>query len=479
MPMSPNRDLVARPRTAAAPLVAAVTVVCALANLAASLPRLSPRADALREWLPLEVAGGSRLLGAVAALFLLLLARGLARRKRAAWQFSLVLLALSALAHPFRGRYEEVALLSVAMVAALLFLRREFWVKSDPVSLAGGWAVMGLGAVLSFAYTAAGYHLLRKHFAHVTDFPAAAAAALSLLTSFQTGAAFPLNREAAAFVASACTLEAAALFTGLFMLLAPFLDRRRQESERPRVEPVLRGMGRSSTSYFALEGDMRYHFLRSVPGVVAFTWRSGAALVAGEPLCEERHLAAAATEFDAHCQEHGWTPAFYQVGLEARTGLLSAGFSWLKIGEEAWFDLGSYSLDGPRRARLRHGVKRAEREGVTVVEHVPGLPGGAEREVRMEELSGRWLRLHGGREMGYLLGGLSLRAPRDRRYFVAETRGRVAGLVTFVPVIALALIRVHEPRSLLARFLGAGSRRRPGSAAPAGAGPGTASGAAP
>jgi len=54
------------------------------------------------------------------------------------------------------------------------------------------------------------------------------------------------------------------------------------------VEPLLRRMGRSSTSYFALEGSPRFYFLRGTPGVVSYTYRSGVALVAGEPLCPLR-----------------------------------------------------------------------------------------------------------------------------------------------------------------------------------------------
>jgi phosphatidylglycerol lysyltransferase len=425
-----------RPRTAVAPLIAGMTVLCAVANLLASLPHLFHRAESLRAWLPLEITSGSRLLAAAAGLFLLILARGLARRKRSAWQFTVALFALSALSHPFKGKTEEVALLALLMLAVLLLLRREFWVRSDPRTLAGGWTVMGLSLALGYAYTVAGYYLLRRHFAQVTDLRDAAAAALGLLTSFQTGGAFPLNREAAAFAGSACALEMVGLFLGLFLMLAPFIDRRRQEQERPRVEPLLRSMGRSSTSYFALEGSPRFHFLSRVPGAIPYTYRSGVALVAGEPLCPEASVGGAALEFDAFCREHDWTPAFYQVGSEARMALAAAGFPALKIGEECYYELGSYSLEGARRARLRHGVRRAGRERVVVTEHLPGQPGGERRQARMEDLSARWLRLHGGREMGYLLGGLSLRDPRDRRYFVAEREGRVVGLLTWVPVYA-------------------------------------------
>jgi phosphatidylglycerol lysyltransferase len=435
-PDSGSPTPLSRSRTVLAPALAGVTVISALANLFTSLPHVIRRGGEVPGWLPLEITHGSRILSAAAGIFLLVLARALARRKHAAWQLAIVMFAVSTAVHPFKGKMEYVALLSGSMVFVLLAARREFWVKSDPVTQAGGFAVMAVSVLLAYAYTAAGYFLLRKHFALVTDGADAMLAALGLLTSFQTGAAFPLNREASAFAVSACLLEAIGLFTGLFLILAPFIERRIHAPERDLVDPLLHRFGRSSVSYFALEGDNRYYFPRTVPGVIPYTYRSGVALVAGEPLCDESDLVAACAEFAAFCEEHDWQPAFYQWEPGPRDRLEAAGFSSLKIGEECWYDLTSYSLKGALRARLRHGVRRAEREGITVAEHRPGAPGSQARQEKMEALSAEWLSAHGGREMGYLLGGLSFRQPRDRRYFVAERAGEVVGLVTFVPVYA-------------------------------------------
>lgn len=427
---------VARPRPPAAPLLAGVTVLSALANLLAALPRVPHGPVSIPGWLPLEVTHGSRVLSASAGIFLLILARAIARRKRAAWQLAIALFLLSAAAHPFKGKLEYVAFLPAGVALLFMFSRREFRVKSDPVTLAGGWSVMALSLLLAYAYTAAGYWLLRSHFAAVTDGADALLAALGLLSTFQTGVAFPLNREAAAFAWSACALEGIGLFAGLFLILAPFIERRIQESERPRVDPLLRRYGRSSTSYFALEGSNRYLYLESVPGAVPYTYSSGAALVAGEPLCAPGDMARACEEFAGFCEEHDWAPAFYQMSQAAREALEALGFAALKIGEECFYDLPGYSLRGAHRARLRHGVSRAEREGVAVAEHIPGSPGSDRRQAGMEAVSARWLKTHGGLEMGYLLGGYSFRNPRDRRYFVAEQDGEVVGVVTFVPIYA-------------------------------------------
>ncbi len=435
-PQSRFDNSAARPRTLAAPLLAGVTVLSAMANLLAALPHVLRRGGAIPTWLPLEITHGSRVLSAAAGIFLLILARAIARRKRAAWQLAIALFLLSALVHPFKGKLEYVALLPAAMAVLFLLSGREFWVKSDPVTRAGGWSVMAMSVLLAYGYTAAGYWLLRSHFAAVTDGSDALLAALGLLTTFQTGEAFPLNREAAAFAWSACALEGIGLFTGLFLILAPFIERRFQESERPLVDPFLRRHGRSSTSYFALEGDTRYLFLRNVPGVVPYTYSSGAALVAGEPLCDSADMVRACEEFSEFCEEHDWAPAYYQMSPAAREALEARDFAALKIGEECVYDLPGYSIRGAQRARLRHGVSRAEREGVTVVEHIPGTPGSDRRQARMEALSAEWLKTHGGLEMGYLLGGYSFRNPRDRRYFVAEKGGTVVGVVTFVPIYA-------------------------------------------
>src|SRR5205814_920306 len=217
------------------------------------------------------------------------------------------------IAHPLGGGESlEASVISLAMVALLLLAGREFWVRSDPVTAAGGWSVMAASFAFTYLYTVAGFYLLRRHFALVTGLEDAALSAFGLLTTFTTGRAVALNREAAAFAWSACALEGAGVFAGLFMILAPTLDRRIQISGPPRVEPMLRRFGRSSPSFFALEAGMRYFFPPQSGGVVPYTWRAGVALVAGEPLCEPDRIGGACDEFLDFCEGHDWRPAFYQ-----------------------------------------------------------------------------------------------------------------------------------------------------------------------
>ena len=81
---------------------------------------------------------------------------------------------------------------------------------------------------------------------------------------------------------------------------------------------------------------------------------------------------------------------------------LDAGLRADKLGEEAYVSLPEFSLKGSRRANLRHGVTRGEREGLSF-EIVPpqGVPAILEE---LRAISDEWLRNQNAREKGFSLG---------------------------------------------------------------------------
>eukprot|EP00952_Eustigmatos_sp_NYUAD-ZCMA_P000294 880-Eustigmatos_ZCMA.PRE.1 len=62
---------------------------------------------------------------------------------------------------------------------------------------------------------------------------------------------------------------------------------------------------------------------------------------------------------------HGGRAAFYKTRPQTLSLYLDAGLRAYKLGEEAYVSLPEFSLKGSRRANLRHGVTRGEREGLS------------------------------------------------------------------------------------------------------------------
>src|SRR5438128_5598372 len=114
-----------------------------LALLGNVLNQLAPFAPSI--WPVLDTG---RTLALILGFFLLVVAFGLARGKRRAWQFVLLLLPLSALAHLAKGLAVEEALLSLLLWLGLLRSASFFRVASDPWRLRQGVVLLVLGALL-------------------------------------------------------------------------------------------------------------------------------------------------------------------------------------------------------------------------------------------------------------------------------------------------------------------------------------------
>ena len=130
-----------------------------LALLGSLLNQLAPFSPSI-----LPVLDTGRTLALILGFFLLVVAFGLARGKRRAWQFALLLLPLSALAHLAKGLAVEEAGLSLLLWLGLLRSASLFRVASDPWRLRQGVILLVLGALLLAIYTVSGLSLLQAQF---------------------------------------------------------------------------------------------------------------------------------------------------------------------------------------------------------------------------------------------------------------------------------------------------------------------------
>src|SRR5436853_6225587 len=101
----------------------------------ASTPEFAVRYDVVRAVLPQGFPTAARVLTLAFGLALLWLSRGLARRKRRAWQLAVALLVASAVTHLAKGLDFEEAIGSLVVFAILLRTRREFVAPGDPESV--------------------------------------------------------------------------------------------------------------------------------------------------------------------------------------------------------------------------------------------------------------------------------------------------------------------------------------------------------
>jgi phosphatidylglycerol lysyltransferase len=106
--------------------------------------------------------------------------------------------------------------------------------------------------------------------------------------------------------------------------------------------------------------------------------------------------------FREACDRYAARPAFYQVAVDELPAYIDAGFVLSKIGEEARVPLATFDLEGPRRADLRQGWRRVQRQEVQF-EVMPAEQVG-KHMASLRAVSDAWLAGLAAAEKGFSLG---------------------------------------------------------------------------
>jgi lysyl-tRNA synthetase, class II len=411
------------PRTAAAPSplsssrlpvwAARVVFLLGLLNIASAVVRRSPRlVDWSQDYLPPFGAVASvAVIGIGVGCGLLVMARGLRRRKQRAWIATVVLLGAAIAVHLVRGTELIQATVSAAVVAVLLLGSRKFVGRPEPrsrsatpVSLFGlafaGWL---LGAITLLAEQR---ELVR---------PWAVRQVLQQSLFGLVGIPGPLrfvNADAAA--ESRYLLLGLGILAGLAALAVLLRSSGPMESandaDRNRIRALLAQHGQiDSLGYFATRDDKSYVFSPTGKAGVAYRVKAGVCLAAGDPIGDVEAWPGAIEAWLQLTEQRAWIPAVVAASETGGEAYHRAGFDALEIGDEAVVEVADFTLDGRAMRSVRQAVNRARRAGYQIrIDQVRDLDPAQRKQV--EQLSQRWRR--GGPERGFRWRCHGSRQPR-------------------------------------------------------------------
>lgn len=398
-------------------LLAALALVAGIWLLVSGVTPLTEDAHELLRTLnvPLPLIEASHFLGSVAGLGLLLVARGLFHRLDAAWWSAVVLSGVSAvLALPKGIALNEAALLSVLAVL-LLISRRQFDRPSSLFSqrLEPGWLValaivlLACVSVLMFAYREVVY-------------------ANRLWWQFE------LDAEAPRSLRALLGATLAGLAFGLWQLLRPPAGQPLPATaeELARAMAIVRSQP-FAEACMAYTGDKSFLFSPSGKSFLMYGKQGRTWVSLFGPFGEPGEGADLVWRFVETAQAHGGRPAFYQVRPASLPLYLDCGLHAFKLGEFAHIELPQFNLKGARRANLRSGVNRGEREGLGF--EVVRPPAVAPLLDELQQVSDAWLQRHGAREKAFSVGRF------DRAYLahlpvaiVRSTQGRIVAFANLL-----------------------------------------------
>jgi phosphatidylglycerol lysyltransferase len=220
--------------------------------LSATTPSLRERVVLLQQWLPLALRFGSHLAAALSGFALLLVARGLWRRKRAAWSLTLAILIVSAGSHLLKGLDYEEAVLAVGLALWLLHSRAAFSARSDPPSVRHAGGVFAAAVVFTLVYGVLGLNFLDRHFSIDFDWMQSVRQVTIMFTQFQAPDVVPITPFGRYFADSIYMVAAATIGYALLALVRPVLVRHPASAgERAHARRIVERYGKTSLAWFA------------------------------------------------------------------------------------------------------------------------------------------------------------------------------------------------------------------------------------
>jgi lysyl-tRNA synthetase class 2 len=312
-------------------LASAAAVVGAIGVVSALTPAMANRSDFVRGVLPPGIPTAARIGALAFGIALVWLSRSLARRRRRAWLLAIAIVIASAAAHLAKGLDVEEAVISLALLAALVRFRARFSVPGDPATV-GPLAAVGI-AVLAVIAFAVGIEL--------------------------RGGEIPA-RVADVFDA----LGFLALFYALFLWLRPLSHAVAQTvGERRLARELVEAYGRDSLSFFALRRDKSLFFSPTERAFLAYRVVAGAALMSGDPVGDEAEFDALLSEFGRVAHARGWRLAVLGASQRMLPHYERVGLRAIAIGDEAVLVPSAFSLEGRAIRKVRQSVSRLRKGG--------------------------------------------------------------------------------------------------------------------
>ena len=352
-----------RPR---APLVLSVTV--AATGLIGVLDAILPERPntLLAQLAPERVHPLASALVGPLGLALVVVARGLARSKRHAWQLAVGLLVGLTCLHVLQG-FDYGAIGAMLVAIALVATRQDFRAPPDPEAaprlLLRG--LLALAAILGYGIAAIWVNRVTADRPYTIGFALRetvhALAGLTLKGSPHLDPSFGEWFPLSVFMAGL-----AAVGYLLVSWLAPWRYRLRQEArERELARALVAAWGVDTLAPFVLRADKSYFFSEDDLAFLAYRVVGGVAIVSGDPVGPAAELDRLIARFIEFARMRGWRIAILGVS-ERCLGLYRAhGLHALYHGDEAVVDVARFSLEGRPIRKVRQSVHRLKKAGYT------------------------------------------------------------------------------------------------------------------
>ncbi|MGE7693310.1 bifunctional lysylphosphatidylglycerol flippase/synthetase MprF [Lysinibacillus sp. NPDC094177] len=354
--------------------------------LSASVPGILSRLKIAQEFLSSPIMHVSHQMTVAAGFILLGLCRGIKYKVKRAYQLCLIVLTSSAVFSIFKGLDYEEAIFLLIVAGLLIASKKQFYRESNV--LTWGIVLIDLAAVtiITVMYVLIGYVNLPTSKIHIP-----ASLQEYIITDYRD----------LFYSAVIGILIAIAIFCiGYFIRGPKKMEKLLSREQEERIKNHLMSYKGTEYSHLIFLHDKFVHWNKK--GTVLFSYQIFAdkIVVLGDPVGDEADFLSAIQEFLEVADKHGYTPVFYEINNKIFPSLHENGYSFFKLGEEAFVDLDEFTLAGKGMKGRRAVKNKFERENFTV--EIVSPPFSQELMNELEEVSTKWLQ--GRAEKGFSLG---------------------------------------------------------------------------
>ena len=414
---------------------ALLTYLIGLSDILSILrPDLANRLHKINSMIPGTLTNVTRSADVLIGLMLLMLAHGLRRRKRRAWQAVAALLAFDIAIHFIHSQRILTAVVSLVLLIALLFFRDEFYAEGDPRTR---WRAMWIFGGLIVADVAIGltYILLARGLAEDYSFGQRVQEVIYGLVGVSGPVQWAPETRGDLFNILTSALGVFTLLATAYLFLRPAEPRARLSgADAGRVRELLVKQGdRDSLGYFALRDDKSVIWSPTGKAAVCYRVVSGVMLASGDPIGDPEAWPGAIGPFLDEAARHAWAPAVMGCSeLGAEVWCREGGLTALELGDEAIVNTADFSLSGRSMRNVRQMVNRVAKHGyVAEVRRVGDIPR-AELDAIIRAAES-WRGSQTERGFSMALGRIGMPGDEDCVLATATEDGAIRAVLQLVP----------------------------------------------
>jgi lysyl-tRNA synthetase len=340
-----------------------LTGIAGVLSLLALLPGFHSGLGAIPQaFLPLTGDVASTLASVLIGVGLILVAHGIARRKKLAWWIAVGLFSAATVVHVLKGPHPVAAAVTAGMVAVLFWARREFTARTDPPSLFAAFWFVPLYLAIVLAYGVIVMVVKQDKIEPDLTVGGVLETVFGGLVGLDGPYTYSTRFLSEFFPASLLALGCLGLVILAYLVFRPIVQRHKvSEEEREHAGRLVREYGWDTLAYFALRNDKSLFFSSDGEAMIPYAYLRGYALVSADPIGAPESIDLVLDEFLGFCREQGWRVAFLAAREEEAPRYEARGLRTLYLGDEAIIRCDRFALQGQKMKKVREAVNRVSK----------------------------------------------------------------------------------------------------------------------